>query len=50
MWWQPSLCAPLSVCARGISGDVVEWIFIEEPPDAESIWVDVTAREKMSVM
>jgi hypothetical protein len=50
MWWQPSLWAPLRVCERGMSGEVVEWIFIEEAPEAERIWVGVTAREKMSVM
>lgn len=29
---------------------MVEWTFIEEAPEAERIWVGVTAREKMSVM
>jgi hypothetical protein len=33
-----------------MSGEVVEWIFIEEAPDAERIWVGVTASEKMSVI
>lgn len=49
-WWQPSLCAPVRVWARGMSGEVVECIFMEEAPDAEMIWVGVTAMEKMSVM
>jgi len=33
-----------------MSGEVVEWTFMEEAPDAERIWVGVTAREKISVM
>ncbi len=49
-WWQPSLCAPVRLWERGMSGEVVEWIFMEEAPDAEIIWVGVTAREKMSAM
>jgi hypothetical protein len=44
------LWAPLRVCERGMSGEVVEWIFMEDAPEAERIWVGVTAREKMSVM
>jgi hypothetical protein len=50
MWWQPSLCAPARVCSRGMSGEVVECTLIDEAPDAERIWVGVTAREKISVM
>ena len=50
MWWQPSLCAPARVCARGMSGEVVECTLMDEAPDAERIWVGVTAREKISVM
>jgi len=50
MWWQPSLCAPERVCARGISGEVVECTLMDDAPEAERIWVRVTAREKMSVM
>ena len=49
-WWQPSLCAPVRVCARGMSGESVEWTLMEEAPEAERTCVGVTAREKMSVM
>ncbi len=42
--------APVRVWAKGLEGVVVEWILIEEAPEAERIWVGVTAREKMSVM
>jgi hypothetical protein len=49
MWWQPSLCAPLRAWARGVSEEVVEYTFMAEAPEAERIWVGVTAREKMSV-
>lgn len=38
------------VCARGMSGEVVECTLIEEEPDAERTWVFVTAIEKISVM
>jgi hypothetical protein len=50
MWWQPSLCAPVRVCARGMSREVVECTLIDDAPDMDRIWVGVTAREKMSVM
>lgn len=33
-----------------MSGEAVECIFMEDAPEAERIWVGVTAREKMSVM
>ena len=33
-----------------MSEEAVEWIFMEDAPEAERIWVGVTAREKMSVM
>jgi hypothetical protein len=33
-----------------MSVEVVECTLMEEAPDAERIWVGVTAREKMSVM
>jgi hypothetical protein len=45
MWWHPSLCADVSVWKSGKSGEVVEWIFMDDAPDAESICVGVTARE-----
>jgi hypothetical protein len=45
MWWHPSLCADVSVWTSGKSGEVVEWIFMDDAPDAERICVGVTARE-----
>lgn len=50
IWWQPSLCAFVRTWEIGISGDVVEWTWMDEAPDADRICVGVTAREKMSVM
>lgn len=35
---------------RGWSGSVEEWIFREEEPEQEIVWVGVTAMEKMSLM
>ena len=49
MWWQPSLWAPVKVCKSGASGEAVECTLMDEAPEAERIWVFVTAREKMSV-
>ena len=40
----------MRVWTSGMSGDVVEWTFMEDAPDAERICVGVTAREYMSVM
>lgn len=50
MWWQPSLWAEVRVCVRGWSGRVDEWIFKEEEPELDIVWVGVTAMEKMSLM
>lgn len=45
------MCAPERVCWCGKveSGEVVEWAFREEEPEAERICVGVTAKENMSV-
>jgi hypothetical protein len=48
MWWQPILCAPLMLCTRGLSREVVENILIAEEPAPARIWVGVTAMENMS--
>lgn len=47
-WWQPSLWADVSVWASGMSGSVVEYILIDDVPDAERICVGVAAMEKIS--
>ena len=36
-------------CARGKSGSVVEWTWMEEAPDADRICLSVTANEKISM-
>lgn len=40
----------MSVCVKGISGEAVECILIEDAPEAERICVGVTAMEKISVI
>lgn len=36
-------------CAKGKSGSVVEWTWMEEAPDADRICLSVTANEKISM-
>jgi hypothetical protein len=60
-WWQPRACAFSRTCTSGkgfssvaFSGlkllpEAVEWILIDDEPDAEMSCVGVAARENMSV-
>ena len=49
-WWQPSLCASLMDCERGIAGSAVLCTRRVDEPLPERTAFLVTAREKMSVM